>query len=383
MDFALDEGQRLLLDALEGTVKRVSPPERVQRLDNLSAFDADLHRAIADLGVLGLGVPEADGGSGGGPLEQILALEVLGRTATSMAVFLVVHYIAMHLLLDFGNPAQRQAHLPALCRGERKFSFCLTEPGGGTDVLGAIRTSARRQGEGWRLNGTKQWISGAGIADQLIVLARTAEHRTRGLTMFLLPKASPGLRVAERATLGIHGYDTNEVAFEEVELPRAAVLGAANAGFQQVLATLNAERLHAAAVATGIGRGACQVAVAHAKSRAAFGRPIGQFQAVQHRLVRASLAVEAAWLLTLRAAGDAAAGRPAELNTSMAKLAAAEAAVQATQAGMETLAGAGFDLDLPMQRYFRDARLYVFAPITNDMVANFLGERWLGLPRSF
>jgi len=166
-------------------------------------------------------------------------------------------------------------------------------------------------------------------------------------------------------------------------LPRAAVLGAANAGFQQVLATLNAERLHAAAVATGIGRGACQVAVAHAKSRAAFGRGIGQFQAVQHRLVRASLAVEAAWLLTLRAAGDAAAGRPAELNTSMAKLAAAEAAVQATQAGMETLAGAGFDLDLPMQRYFRDARLYVFAPITNDMVANFLGERWLGLPRSF
>ena len=146
-----------------------------------------------------------------------------------------------------------------------------------------------------------------------------------------------------------------------------------------MLATLNAERLHAAAVACGIARGAHGFALDYARERQAFGKPIGQFQALQHRLVRSGVGLEAAWLLTLRAA----VAEAADVASSMAKLAASEAALEATHVGMEILGGAGFDMALPMQRWFRDARLYVFAPLTNDMVINYLAERWLGLPRGF
>ncbi|MGE3905422.1 MAG: acyl-CoA dehydrogenase family protein, partial [Reyranellaceae bacterium] len=154
-------------------------------------------------------------------------------------------------------------------------------------------------------------------------------------------------------------------------------------GFSHVVATLNGERLNCAGVATGIARGAWQAALEYSRQRQAFGKSIGQFQALQHRLVQAGIAIEAGWLLALRAAEEDEAGRPADIAASMAKYAASQAALQATHVGMEIMGGAGFDLRSPMQRWFRDARLYVFAPHTNDMSLNYLGERWLGLPRSF
>lgn len=375
----LSEEQRLFAEAVDGAILREAPVERVQRLDNEKRFDDGLHAALAALGVMGVGVPEELGGSGGSAVEQVLALERLGDRATSMAVFLVVHYMATHLLHDYASPGQKARLLPPLCRGESKFAFALTEPGGGTDVLASVKTRARRDGNGWRLNGGKMWISGAARADWLIVLARTAEHRTRGFTMFLVPRGAEGVAVREVDTMAIHGLDTCEIAFDEVALPADAVLGEADQGFPQVLATLNAERLHAAAVACGIARGAHRFAVDYAKERQAFGKPIGQFQALQHRLVHAGVEIEAAWLLTLRAAVEGA----TDIASSMAKLAASKAALEATHVGMEILGGAGFDMRLPMQRWFRDARLYVFAPLTNDMVANYLAERWLGLPRGF
>ena len=379
MTFALTEEQRLFADTVDGAILRAAPQEHVQRLDNAKRFDDGLHAALARLGVLGVGAPEANGGSGGSAVEQVLALERLGDRATSMAVFMVVHFMATHLLVDYGSAEQKRRLLVPLCRGELKFAFALTEPGGGTDVLTSVKTRARRDGDGWLLSGSKMWISGAARADWLIVLARTAEHRTRGFTMFLVPGGAAGLVVREVATMAIHGLDTCEVAFQDVRLPAEAALGELDQGFPQVLATLNAERLHAAAVACGIARGAHRFAVDYARQRQAFGRPIGQFQALQHRLVRAGVAVEAAWLLTLRAAGEGA----ADVASAMAKLAASEAALEATHVGMEVMGGAGFDVGLPMQRWFRDVRLYVFAPLTNDMIANYLAERWLELPRSF
>lgn len=379
MRFEPAEEQRLFAGAVDGAILRAAPAEHVQRLDNDKRFDDGLHAALAGLGVMGVGVPEAEGGSDGSAVEQVLALERLGDRATSMAVFMVVHFMATHLLSDYGSTEQKRRLLPPLCRGETKFAFALTESGGGTDVLASVKTRARRDGDGWLLSGSKMWISGAARADWLIVLARTAEHRTRGFTMFLVPGGAPGLAVREVDTMAIHGLDTCEVALQDVRLPADAVLGALDQGFPQVLATLNAERLHAAAVACGIARGAHRFALDYARERHAFGRPIGQFQALQHRLVRSGVGLEAAWLLTLRAATEQA----ADVSSSMAKLAASEAALDATHVGMEVLGGAGFDMGLPMQRWFRDARLYVFAPLTNDMVVNYLAERWLGLPRSF
>jgi alkylation response protein AidB-like acyl-CoA dehydrogenase len=239
------------------------------------------------------------------------------------------------------------------------------------------------------LNGTKTWISGALGADHAIVLARTTprdQSAVDGISMLLVPLATGGVRVRELDTVAIHGLDTCEVVFDNVRLPPDVVLGTVDAGFRQVLTTLNHERLNAAAVALGIARGALDEAVRYAVERTAFGRPIGAFQALQHKLVDGAIRVEAARGLLHRAAAVAATGSDQDTVptlSAMAKIAAADAATEVTDIGMRVLGGAGLSLEYSMQRYFRDARLYTFAPLTNEMLRNFVGERWLGLPRSY
>ena len=380
---ALTDDERSYCDSLERVLSDVAPVERVQRLDNAKTFDVDLHAALGGLGAWGIGVGEEHGGSGGGAVMEVLTLESLGRHATSMAVFGVIQYMATRLLAQFGSPSQRGRWLAPLCRGEIRASFCLTEAAGGTDVLAAMGTRAVRRGSHWVLTGSKYWISGATRSDLLIVLARTAPHRSRGVTMFLVPKGTPGLTAVELDTFAINGYDTCSITFDQVELGDEPVLGTLDEGFVQVVDTLNSERLNTAAVAAGIGRGALRLATAYAGERQAFGRPIGQFQALQHKIVHAGVELEAAWSLALGAARLADLGRDVAVESAMAKLACAKAGQNAAACGMDVLGAAAFDVALPMQRYYRDIRLYSFAPLTNDVVASFLGERWLGLPRSY
>jgi len=383
MFIPLTDDEQMYCDSLERVIAKVSPLGRVQKLDQEKAFDFELHSALADVGAWGVGVPEESGGVGGGPAMQVLTLECLGRHATSMAVFGVIQYMSTRLLQQFGTPAQREEYLPRLCSGEIRASFCLTEADGGTDILTTMKTRARKLGDRWILNGSKYWISGATRSDLLIVLARTSEHRSRGITMFLVPQQAKGVTATELNTFAINSYDTCSVSFDDVELPASAVLGIENDGFKQVLGTLNSERLNASAVAAGIGRGAHRLAVQYALEREAFGCPIGKFQALQHKLVHAGVDLEAGWTMTLSAARREELGDEVSVESAMAKLACSKAGQQAAQLGMEVMGGAGFDLDYPMQRYYRDIRLYSFAPLTDGMIANFLGERWLGLPRSY
>ncbi len=377
------EDEVMYCDALEKLLRDVAPVARVQSLDNDKAFDFELHGALADVGAWGVGVEAGLGGSGEGPVMQVLTLELLGRNATSMAVFGVIQYMATRLLRQFGSDAQKQQYLADLCAGKLRASFCMTESGGGTDILAAMKTRASRRDGGWRLQGSKHWISGAARADVLIVVARTAEHRSRGITLFIVPAKQPGVTVTELGTFAINGYDTCAVMFDDVALGDDAVLGTVDQGFMQVLGTLNSERLNAAAVASGIGRGAHRLALDYAREREAFGRPIGQFQALQHKLVHAGVDLEAAWTMTVGAARLEEQGHDVSVESAVAKLSASGAGQRAAQLGMEIVGGAAFDLELPMQRYYRDIRLYAFAPLTDDMIANFLGERWLGLPRSY
>ncbi|MCK1394436.1 acyl-CoA dehydrogenase family protein [Bradyrhizobium sp. 1] len=380
---SLSDELAMLAESVEKTVERVSPLQKVQKLDAEKTFDRELHQALAEIGVLGVGVPEEMEGSGGSAEAQALVLEILGRMATSSAVYMVVHFLVTGLLRDYATDAQRKQYLEPLMKGESFGSFCLTEAGGGTDILTAMKTKARRDGNDWILSGSKMWISGATFCNFMVVLARTGENRARGITMFLLPRETPGIEASRLATFAINGYPTCEVHFDNVRVPASAVLGQIDMGFMQVLTALNNERLNAAAAVTGIGRGALETAVTYAKERQAFGRPIGQFQALQHRLSAVGIALEAAWSLTLEAARRHAAGGSAEVLSSMAKYAASKAAVSAADIGMEAMASAGFDQASPMQRYYRDCRLHVFAPLNNDMVLNFVSERWLGLPRSY
>jgi len=303
-----------------------------------------------------------------------------------MAVYTIVHYMAVHLVSTYGSPAQAERWLGPLERGEMWASFALSEPEGGTDVLRAMTTSVRREPDGsWVLNGGKRWIGGVQRAGVLVVLAKDGDAPAGmdSVTMLCVPGGTPGVTARVIDTMSIRGLDTNEIIFEDVRLPADAVLGEPGQGFRQVMSTLNRERINCAASALGIARGALRVSLERAAQREAFGRPVGAFQALQHRLVDGALAVEGAAGLLARAAAIEAAGGRADLVASMAKIAASEAAVKVTTDGVQLFGGYGLDRALPIQRYFRDARLYTFAPLTNEMMRNHLGEKLLGLPRSF
>jgi alkylation response protein AidB-like acyl-CoA dehydrogenase len=366
-------------------VGEISPPERIRELDESETFDDELHRTLADLAVFSLGAPEEHGGMGD-VRDQLVVIEELAAGPTSMAVFIIVHYMAIQLLSDFGDADRHTDVLQRLVAGQQKVSFALSEPGGGTDVARAMRTTASAVDGGWRIDGQKMWISGAARADHLIVLARTtaAENGSiDGISMFLVPTTARGLHISELDTVGVHGLDTCEVTLDGVEVAADALVGAQDQGFRQMLATLNRERLNTAAGSVGVGRAALGFARDYALERQAFDKPIGSFQVLQHRLVDGAMALEAARGLMVRAAEIEAGGGRADLLASMAKVAASEAGVTITQDGMQLMGGFGFSREFPMQRWFRDVRLWTFSPLTNEMVRNYLGERLLDLPRSF
>ena len=367
-------------------VARHATPERIREYDERRAFDHDLYAALAGSGLVALDATE-DGTHGGDVRDQVVVIEELAAGPTAMAVCFIVQYMGVQLLTAVGSVRQRAEVLRPLLAGESRIAFAMTEPDGGTDVARVMRTRASHTDAGhWVLNGAKMWISGPLIARHAIVVARTDPPQPSavdGITLFLVPLDAPGVSVRELDTVAIHGLDTCEVRFDRVRLPDDAVLGERGRGFRQVLATLNRERLGAAAAALGIARGAFECSLRYARERKAFGRPIGAFQVLQHRLVDGAVAIESARGLLTRAAAAEARGERADLLSAMAKLAASEAATRIVDDGMRMMGGSGLSLEYPMQRYFRDARLYTFAPLSNEMLRNYLGERMLGLPRSF
>jgi alkylation response protein AidB-like acyl-CoA dehydrogenase len=379
----LSEEQVLFEDTLVKAVTQVSPPEKVARLDAAKKFDDELYQALARLGIWGIGVDEALGGSGGTNMEQLLTLRALARLSTSTAVFCVVQFLLTRLLKDNASPGQKELWLRPLAAGQKKGSFCLTESGGGTDILRAMKTRARRSEGGWRLNGTKMWISGATTSNFYVVLARTSEGKTDGVSMFLLPSDAKGIHATEVDTFAINGYDTCQVFFDDVFIPEENLLGVEGQGFRQVLATLNSERVNASAVALGIAQGAMQYAADYARDRPAFGKTLAHLQAVQHKLANVATSLEMAWSFLVQTAARDDAGDKVDVASSMAKVTSSEVAKRATDVGMEIMGGAGFDTAAPMQRYFRDHRLYSFAPLNDEMCRNLIAERYFGFPRAF
>lgn len=377
------EEQVLFEDTLVKAIQRTSPPEKVAQLDRAKTFDGELYGVLRELGIWGLGVDEADGGCGGTNVEQLIALRTLGNMSTSTAVFCVVQFMLTRLLKDNASDAQKHAWLQPLARGEKKASFCLTEAGGGTDILRAMKTKARKEGDHYVLNGTKMWISGATTSDFYVVLARTSEGKTDGVSLLIVPSKTPGITATEVDTFAINGYDTCQVFFDDVKVPAENLLGVEGQGFRQVLATLNSERINASAVALGIAQGAMQYAAQYAKDRPAFNKTLSQLQAVQHKLANVATEFEMAWSYLLETAARDDEGKPVDVASSMVKLASSNVAKHAADVGMEILGGAGFDTGGPMQRYYRDHRLYSFAPLNDEMCRNLIAERYFGFARAF
>lgn len=377
--------RRELRSAVRALVARESPPERVREMDARAKFDHELYARLRDLGAMALGAPEAVGGVGE-LQDQLVLIEELAAGPTSMAAFMIAQFAVAQVLAAHGDGALQRSVLDELLAGTTRVSFSMSEPDGGTDVGRALKTRAEPRPDGWMVRGHKMWTSGAADAQWLIVAARTREPERSsvdGVSLFLVPTDAVGVEIAEIETLGIRGLSTCHVFLDDVAVGADALIGTVHEGMRQAFAAITREGLHACAACLGVGRAALADAVEYARGRQAFGKSIGAFQVPQHWLVDAATSLEAARSLMGRAAAVEAGGGRADTLAQMAKLVASEAAVDVCLRGMQLMGGMGFTADAAMTRRFRDARLWSFSPLNNEMVRNTIGERYLGLPRSY
>ena len=358
MNFILTEEQEMFKKSVRKFMEKECPREYVRQHDEEEKFPSDLFQKMARMGWMGLPFPEKYGGSGWGVMELTLLLEELARAmrAAASAYFVTVIF-GGESILNFGREDQKEAFLPRISRGEVQFALALTEPNSGSDAA-SLATSAVRQGDEYLINGSKIFISGAMEADWLIVVARTdkAASKHEGISIFLVGAKSPGIEIKKLRKLGVRAVGFNEIFLENVRVPQENILGTVNKGWQHIQTTLEMERIGIAAEALGNAQLILEDALQYAKERVQFGRPISKFQMIQQMLADMQTEVDAARLLTYRAAWMKAQGIACSKEASMAKLFASEVCMRCALHGMEILGGYGYTMEYDMQRYFRDAQ---------------------------
>ncbi len=368
MDFTLTEAERLIREtAREFAQKELKPV--AGELDRQHQFPEKPLRRLAELGMMGMTVPETDGGPGASAVAHSLVLMEVSRACASTGVILSVHNsLACGCLVRFGTPAQKQKHLPGLIRGTILGAFALTEPESGSDAA-ALRTVAVRRGDRYLLTGTKAFVTSGRRAGLILTFATTAPDRGReGITAFLLEPGFPGFAVGRvEEKMGLNASETVQLHLEGCEVPADNRLGAEGEGFEIALKLLEGGRAGIAAQAVGIAQACLEEAVAYAKERRQFGQPIAAFQAIQHQIADMATQVEAARLLTLKAAVLKDAGRPARVASSMAKLYASEAANRVAAAALQIHGGYGYLKDFPIERHYRDARVLTLYEGTSEI----------------
>jgi acyl-CoA dehydrogenase len=385
MNFDPVPDHEMLRDSIRAFFARELPEERIREMDRARRIPRTLWKRFAEMGWMGLSVPIEFGGSGADVMTGSVVAEELARRFPSLATDWLLVSMTARILRESGTRAQQAEFLPRLARGDFLMGFGMSEPDGGTDVL-ALKTRASLEGGEWVVRGQKLYTSLADDADAILVLCRTeaieGSKRARGLSLVLTPRNQPGVQVRRLELMGMRAACTCEVFLDGARAPADAVIGERGRGWYHLLATLDEERILCAAMYVGITSAALDQALQYARDRQAFGRAIGAFQAVQHPLADTATELEQIRLLTAKAAWLQSNGRDCSLEAGMAKLAATEAAVRATDRCMRVLGGYGMIEETPMERLFRDTRLGPFSPISNEMVRNFVGER-LGLGRSY
>lgn len=350
------------------------------------AHPNELWSEAAKLGYLGVNLPEAYGGGGGGISELSIVLEELGTAGCPLLMMLVSPAICGTVIARFGTDSQKQEWLPALADGTRIMAFGITEPDAGSNSH-RITTTARRDGEEWVLNGRKVFISGVDIADATLIVGRTEDARTGRLKpcLFIVPRDTEGFG-RRRIDMELHGAEKQfELTLDDVRLPADALVGDEDAGLLQLFAGLNPERVMTAAFAIGMGRYALSVAIGYAKERTVWKDPIGAHQAIAHPLAQAHIELELARLMMQKAAhlydagDDAGAGEAA----NMAKYAAGEACVKAVDQAVQTLGGNGLTREFGLASLITASRVARIAPVSREMILNYISHQTLGLPKSY
>ncbi len=349
--------------------ERVVAP-RAAQIDATEEFPRDVMQGLARLGLMAVSVAPDLGGAGAGAIAYALAVQEVARACASTAVMASVTNMVCETIARFGTEAQARRHCPRLAGGEYELgSFALSEPDAGSDP-GAMRTTARREGSEWVLDGAKQWITGATYAGVIVVWARTAppETGTKGISCFLVERGAAGMRIgAPEDKLGIRGSNTVPIQFDSCRLPADALLGPLDGGFKIAMSALDGGRIGIAAQALGIARAAMADSAAYAKVRRAFGSPIGQHQAVAWKLADMNVQIDAAHLLLMRAAWLKEQRRPFSREAAMAKLVASETAVRVCNDAVQIHGGYGYVRELPVERHLRDARVTTLYEGTSEI----------------
>ncbi len=368
MDLRLTEEQELLRRSIREFAEAEIRPH-VMEWDEQQLFPKELIPKLAALGLMGIQFPEEFGGAAMSSVDYCIAIEELARVDPSVCLSVAAHngLGAAHIAM-FGTDEQKHRYLTPLARGERLAAWGLTEASSGSDA-GAMRTTATREGECWVLNGTKQFITHGQLGDLIVAMAVTNRAKgSRGISAFIVERGTPGFRAGKKEDkLGMRASETSEVIFENCRVPPGQMLGLEGQGFINALQVLDAGRIGIAALAVGLAQGAYEAALRYAFERKQFGQAIGAFQAIRAKLVDAAMRIEAARLLTYRAAAMKDQGKRTTLEAAMAKLYSSEIAVRVAEDGVQIHGGYGFVKDYPAEKYFRDVKLTTIGEGTSEI----------------
>jgi acyl-CoA dehydrogenase len=388
MQFEFSESQAAILELAQKVCRRFDDAYWLT-LDEKAEFPHEFHRAVAEAGLLGVAMPEQYGGSGLGIAEAAVLMRAVAESGAGMAGASSIHMniFGLQPVVVFGSDEQKQRMLPPLIAGTEKACFAVTEPDAGLNTT-ELKTKAERHGDTYVITGQKIWISTAQVADRALILARTTPldqvtKKTSGLSLFYTRLDRSKVEIRAIHKMGRHAVDSNMLFFDGMEVSADDRIGEEGAGFKMILHGMNAERILIAAEAIGLGMAATSRAAAYAQQRVVFGRPIGQNQGIQHPLAKAWMGLQAADLMVMKAASFYDAGLECGAEANSAKFLAAEAAFSACETAIQTHGGMGYSAEYHVERYMRECFIPRIAPVSPQMIMNYIAEKVLGLPKSY
>jgi acyl-CoA dehydrogenase len=387
MNFSPADNRHSLRTAIERICARFDDEYWLKR-DREGGFPADFHRAFADAGFLGICIPEEYGGSGLGVTDAAAMMQTIAESGAGLSGASAIHMniFGLNPVVVFGTPEQKKRMLPPLVAGKDRACFAVTEPDAGLDTLN-LKTKAVRDGDRYLISGQKIWISTAQVANKMLILARTApaeaRNKTAGLSLFYTDLDRRFIEAREIEKMGRKAVDSNQLFIDRLPVPVEDRIGEEGRGFDCIIHGFNPERILIAAEAVGLGRAALKRAVRYAKERVVFGRPIGQNQSIQHPLAKCWMELEAANLMVFRAADLYDRGQSCGAEANAAKYLAAEACFSACETAILSHGGMGYAKEFHVERYFREAIIARLAPVSAQMILNFIAEKTLGLPKSY
>src|SRR5271157_152880 len=386
MDFSFNEDQLLIQQTFKKFCEKELTDEYVRWMDENVDFPPDeLWQKFVDMGYFSTNIPIEYGGQGLGSIENMIMFEQICKSSMSVALAVgVTAGFGTRFIGELGTKEQKEKYLPLIAEGKFKTCMALTEPGGGTDILGALSTFAEDKGDRWLINGQKVFITGAHVADCLFTICKTEREAKRSMswTTIMVPRETPGVTIRKIGKISCHHCESVEVFYDNVEVPKANTIGTRGNGFHEIMTVLNPERIGVAMMGVGIIAAIYEQCFKYVQERNAFGGPIGRFQILQNYLADMYINLENSRNLTYKSAWLCDNGKPYHLEATMAKLVAAEGARHAGTFGAEIFGGYGICNEYPVSMFLRDAYQIQFSPISNEMSRNMLMQ-FQGLPKSW